>query len=109
MAALTSKWGRGAAAGRISREGSLCLDRLLRFAALTKWPQCFLPCDFEVPAIRVYVTGIRVPNWRYSMVSFEESAKAEGLYGFFSILLRQMIKFSEKTLLRDLAGPTIAY
>ena len=55
MAALTGKWGRGAAAGRISREGAVfCLDRLLRLAALTKiGRKALVACDFEVPAIRV--------------------------------------------------------
>ena len=103
MAALTGKWGRGAAAGRISREGAVfCLDRLLRLAALTEIGRnAPVPCDFEVPAIRVLCDRHSSAQLAVFHNEFlRESAKAEGLYMDFSqFLFRQMIKFSEKTLL----------
>ena len=103
MAALTGKWGRGSAAGRTSREGAVfCLDRLLRLAALSASGRNeFVPCDFEVPAIRVLCD--RHSSGQLAVFHGEflrESATAEGLYMDFSqFLLRQMIKLSEKTLL----------
>ena len=102
MAALTGKWGRGAAAGRISREGAIfCLDRLLQLAALkASGRNALVPCDFEVPAIRV-LCG-RHSNTQLAVFHDEflrESARAEGLYLDFShFLLQQMIKLCEKTL-----------
>ena len=102
MAALTGKWGRGAAAGRKSREGAVfCLDRLLRLAALTaSGRNPFVPCDFEVPAIRVLCGRHSSAQLAVFHGEFMQgSAKAEGLYVDFSqFLLRQMIKLSEKTL-----------
>ena len=103
MAGLTGKWGRGAAAGRTSREGAVfCLDRLLRLAALSaSGRNDFVPCDFEVPAIRVLCD--RHSSGQLAVFHSEflrGSAMTEGLYMDFSqFLLRQMIKFSEKTLL----------
>ncbi len=102
MASLTGKWGRGAAAGRLSREGAaFCLDRLLRLAALTaSGRNASVPCDFEVPAIRVLCgryssTQLAVFHGEF----LRDSARAEGLHIDFSqFLLRQMIKLSEKTL-----------
>ena len=102
MAALTGKWGRGAAAGRKSREGAVfCLDRLLRLAALTaSGRNPFVPCDFEVPAIRVLCGRHSSAQLAVFHGEFMQgSARAEGLYVDFSqFLLRQMIKLSEKTL-----------
>lgn len=102
MAAVTVKWGRGAAAGRISREGAVfCLDRLLRLAALTaSGRNAYIPCNFELPAIHVLCgrhssTQLAVFHGEF----LRESVSAEGLYMDFSqFLLRQMIKLSEKTL-----------
>jgi DNA polymerase-3 subunit delta' len=102
MAALTGKWGRGAAAGRISREGAVfCLERLLRLAALTaSGRNPLVLCDFEVPAIRLLCgrhssTQLAVFHGEF----LRGSARAEALYMDFSqFLLRQMIKLSEKTL-----------
>ena len=102
MATLTSKWGRGAAAGRISREGAIfCLDRLLQLAALKASDRNVLvPCDFEVPAIRA-LCG-RHSNTQLAIFHGEflrESVMAERLYLDFSqFLLQQMIKLCEKTL-----------
>ena len=102
MAALTSKWGRGAAAGRLIREGAIfCLDRLLRIAALTASnSNVLIPCNFEVPAIRVLCgrhSSAQLAVFHSDFI--RESAKAEGLYLDFSqFLLRQMIKLCEKTL-----------
>jgi len=102
MAALTGKWGRSAAAGRISREGAVfCLDRLLRLAALTaSGRNVFDPCDFEVPAIRALCGRHSSTQLAVFHAEFlRESARAEGLYMDFSqFLLRQMIKLCEKTL-----------
>lgn len=102
MAALTSKWGRGAAAGRISREGAIfCLDRLLRLAALwASGHNTFVPCDFEVPTIRVLCgrhSSVQLAEFHGDFL--RESARAEGLFIDFSqFLLQQMIKLCEKTL-----------
>ena len=102
MAALTGKWGRSTAAGRISREGAVfCLDRLLRLAALTaSGSNTFDPCDFEVPAIRALCSRHSSTQLAVFHAEFlRESTRAEGLYMNFSqFLLRQMIKLCEKTL-----------
>ena len=103
MAAITGKWGRSAAAGRISREGAVfCLDRLLRLAALTASGrnECVL-CDFEVPAIRVLCGRHSSAQLAVFHGEFlRESVRAEGLFMDFShFLLRHMIKLSEKNLL----------
>ena len=102
MAALTGKWGRGAAAGRISREGAIfCLDRLIRLAALTaEGRNEHVACDFEVPAIRVLCSRYSSTQLAIFHGEFlQESARAEGLHMDFSqFLLRQMIKLCEKTL-----------
>jgi DNA polymerase-3 subunit delta' len=99
---LAGKWGRGAAAGRITREGAVfCLDRLLRLAALTASGRYTpVPCTFEVPAIRVLCgrhssTQLAVFHGEF----LRQSANAEGLYLDFSqFLLRQMMKLCQKTL-----------
>ncbi len=102
MADLSSKWGRGGAAGRLSREGAIfCLDRLLRFSALTaSGNNALVPCTFEVPAIRVFCglhSNTQLAEFHGDFV--RDSAKAEGLYLDFSkFLLQQMIKLCEKTL-----------
>jgi DNA polymerase-3 subunit delta' len=102
MATLTGKWGRGAAAGRISREGAVfCLDRLLQLAALkASGRNAFVPCDFEVPAIRVLCgrhSSTQLAAFHGEFL--RESMRAEGLYLDFSqFLLQQMIKLCEKTL-----------
>ena len=102
MAALTGKWGRGGAAGRLSREGAVfCLDRLLRLAALTaSGHNELVPCTFEVPAIQVFCgrhSNAQLAEFHEEFL--RDSAKAEGLYLDFSkFLLRQMIKLCEKTL-----------
>ena len=102
MAALTSKWGRGAVAGRISREGAVfCLDRLLRLAALrASGRDAFTPCDFEKPVIRMLCdrhSSIQLAAFHSEFL--QESSRAEGLYLDFSqFLLQQMIKLCEKNL-----------
>ena len=102
MASLTATWGRGAAAGRKSRDGAVfCLDRLLRLAALAaSGRNNSTPCDFEVPAIRVLCgrhSGIQLAVFHSDFL--RGAAQAESLYMDFSqFLLRQMIKLSEKTL-----------
>ena len=104
MAALTGKWGRGSAVGRVSREGAVFyLDRLLRLAALTASGRNeFVPCDFEVPAIRVlcdrHSSGqLAIFHGEFLRVSVKQPRAFTWIFSQF--LLQQMIKFSEKTLL----------
>ena len=102
MAALAGKWGRGAAAGRATREGSVfCLERLLRLAALTASGGSGLTtCNFETGAIDV----LRKRHTATTLAGFhdaflKDSSRAEGFHLDFSqFLFRQMIKLYEKTL-----------
>jgi hypothetical protein len=102
MAALAGKWGRGAAAGRATREGAVfCLDRLLQLAALTASGSSSLTiCSFETGAIEVLCkrhTAATLAGFHDAFL--KGSSRAEGLYLDFSqFLLRQMIKLYEKTL-----------
>ncbi len=102
MAALTGKWGRGSAAGRLSREGAVfCLDRLMRLAALMAIGQnASVPCDFEMPVIRALCnrhSSIQLAIFHGEFL--RESARTERLFiDFCQFLLRQMMKLSEKTL-----------
>ena len=102
MSALTGKWGRGAAAGRASREGAVfCLERLLRLSALTACRgNTLAQCAFETRAISVLCdrhSSVQLAIFHDKFL--QDSAKAEGLYLDFSqFLLRQMIKLYEKTL-----------
>ncbi|MGB2205025.1 MAG: hypothetical protein ACPH5M_01580, partial [Candidatus Puniceispirillaceae bacterium] len=96
------KWGRGAAAGRATREGAVfCLDRLLRLAALTASGGLGLTtCNFETGVIDV----LRERHTAATLADFhdaflKDSLRAERHYLDFSqFLLRQMIKLYEKTL-----------
>jgi len=102
MAALTAKWGKGAAAGRATREGAVfCLDRLLRLAALTaSGGKNLMPCDFESRAIDALCERHSAASLAAFHDDFlKDSARAEGLYLDFSqFLLRLMTKLYEKTL-----------
>lgn len=102
MAALTGKWGRGAATGRPSREGAIfCLDRLLQFAALaTSGGRAFVPCEFEARAISALCdrhSAAQLAIFHHEFL--QDSVRAEELYLDFSqFLLRQMMKLYQKTL-----------
>ena len=102
MGALADKWGKGAAAGRASREAAVfCLDRLLRLAALKASGYLVTaPCAFETRAIEVLCdrhSSVQLAIFHDTFL--HDSAAIEGLYLDFShFLLRQMIKLYEKTL-----------
>ena len=102
MVKLTSKWGKGGAAGRASRQGAIfCLGRLLRLLALTaNGGNIPATCQFEKQIISVLCSRHSPLQLAKFYDEFlEESAKAEGLYLDFSqVLLRQMIKLYQKTL-----------
>ena len=105
MAELTGKWGRG---GRLG--GQSVRWRSLLSGAVAAVGSCqplvvaadLCLCSFELRAIKMfYVNDILRLNWQVFMMNFcKISASAEALYLDFSqFLLRQMIKFYEKTLL----------
>ena len=101
MAALTGKWGRGAAAGASAVKEHLLPRPFNAVAALrASGSDAVVPCDFEVPAVRVLCDRHSSAQLAIFHCEFlREAARAEGLYLNFShFLLQQMIKLCEKTL-----------
>ncbi len=102
LAALTAKWGKGSAAGRLSRDGAVfCLERLLHFAAISATNGVDLsPCHFEQPAIEALCQRHSAKTLADMHTSFViDSASAERLYlDFAQFLLRQLMKLHQKTL-----------